>query len=156
MSEQLAPFGLGDIVEAVRDVVAGEQVSQLMGAGRPLRAHYPDCHRLGACCHRSPGSLAEQLRNFSVELKLWVAPRLVQVVIEMSERHCPHVCAASGDISVRNEQDPLRGRVELVARIEKVHAVGVSERLACHDQGDLITDVELGECSLGVSAVTMR
>ena len=46
-------------------------------------------------------------------------------------------------------RDVMGGRVKLVARIEKLHAIGVSERLACHDHGDLITDVELGERSLG-------
>jgi hypothetical protein len=48
-----------------------------------------------------------------------------------------------------NEQEPLGGRVELVARIEEIHPGGVGERVACHDQSNLITDVELGECGLG-------
>jgi hypothetical protein len=39
--------------------------------------------------------------------------------------------------------------VELVARIEEVHPGGVGKRLASHDHGNLITDVELGERSLG-------
>jgi hypothetical protein len=55
-----------------------------------------------------------------------------------------------------NEQEPLGGRVELLARIEEVQPGGVPQRLACHHQGDLITEFERGEGSLGVSAVTMR
>jgi hypothetical protein len=50
-----------------------------------------------------------------------------------------------------NEQEPLGGRVELLARIEEVHPGGVPERLTCHHQGDLITEFERGEGSLGVS-----
>jgi hypothetical protein len=48
-----------------------------------------------------------------------------------------------------NQQEPLGGRMELVARIEEVHSGGVTERrLTCHCNGDLITDVEPSECSL--------
>jgi hypothetical protein len=44
-------------------------------------------------------------------------------IIEQFERRRPYPCAASADISICNEQEPLGGRVELVARIEEVHPV---------------------------------
>ena len=71
-----------------------------MRASRPLRAHNLHCHWLGACGHRSPDSLAEQLRNDWIELKFGVAPRLVEVIIKLSERHRAYRSPAGGDIPV--------------------------------------------------------
>ena len=119
-----------------------------MGAGRPPRAHNLYGLWLRTCGHRSVASLAEQLRNRGIQLEFGVTPRLVEVMIKLSERHSAHRSPAGDDILVSDQYQPLGGRMKLMARIEEVHSGGPGQPLAHDHHCHLIINVELSEGSL--------
>jgi hypothetical protein len=87
----------------VRNAVPAEHITQLVKAGRPLRADNPHYLRLRACDHRAMAPLAEQFRNRRIQLKLRIAPRLVHIVIKLTQRHGTHCSLATEEITVGDE-----------------------------------------------------
>ncbi len=118
-----------------------------MRAGRPLRTDDPRNLRLRACGYRGPPLLTEQLRNRRVQLELGIAPWLVESFVKLPQRDRPYRGSAAGVVAVRDEQDPLGGRIKLVAGAEEIHPGVVGQPLARYRYCDLIIGIELGQRS---------
>jgi hypothetical protein len=83
-----------------------------------------------------------------IPLKFCVTPRLVEVMIKLSERHGAHRSPAGDDIPVADQYQPLGGRMKLMASIEEVHSGGTGQPLARDHHCYLITNVEPSKCCL--------
>ena len=70
----------------------------------------------------------------------------------MPERHGAQRCRATCGISIGDEQQPLGGWIELMARSEEIHPARLGQPLACHRDCDVIVGVELGQHGLRVVA----
>jgi len=70
-------------------------------------------------------------------------------LVQLPQRDRPYSGGAAGVIAVRDEQDPLGCRIELVAGAEEINSGGVGQRLACYRHFDLIIGIELGKRSFG-------
>ena len=81
-------------------------------------------------------------------------------MIKLSKRHSAYRSAAGGDIPIRDQYQPLGGRMKLMARVEEVHPGRPTQPLARYHHCHLIISVELAERTLrrvgGENAVVGR
>jgi hypothetical protein len=72
------------------------------------------------------------------------------------ERHGAQRCRATCGISIGDEQQPLGGWIELMARSEEIHPARLGQPLACHRDCDVIVASSSANTVSELWLVTMR
>jgi hypothetical protein len=70
-------------------------------------------------------------------------------VINLTERHRAHGSPAAKEITVGDEQEPLRSRMKLVTSREELDSTDVGQPLASYHYCDLVASIELRQRNLG-------